>query len=264
MKLSYTTLSVKDRSIEDAIKIAKQYGLDGIELRGMGNAHISCSSSFEYILYVKKLIDDNGLVCPCLTSYEKLNQTNKKQAIQESDSLLRTIELATVLNARSIRIFMGTVSDETQTDVLMENRQLIMERTKDSPVRILIETHDSARTGKILKSILEDAPNCYGVIWDIIHPWTMGEDYRETWDVIGDKVYHVHIKDVWQKLAEPYHDYSLIGKGVIPVESIVRMLLEKGYNDFFSLEWEPSSDGYRGVGFEEQLFSFCQFMRSIV
>ena len=34
MKLSYTTLSVQDRTIGEAVEIASAHGLEGIELRG--------------------------------------------------------------------------------------------------------------------------------------------------------------------------------------------------------------------------------------
>ena len=38
MKLSYTTLSVQDRTIGEAVEIASAHGLEGIELRGRGDA----------------------------------------------------------------------------------------------------------------------------------------------------------------------------------------------------------------------------------
>ncbi len=48
MKLSYTTLSVQDRTIGEAVEIASAHGLEGIELRGRGDAHVSPESTFSY------------------------------------------------------------------------------------------------------------------------------------------------------------------------------------------------------------------------
>ena len=256
MKLSYTTLSVKDKSVGEAIDIAIRYSLDGIELRGMANSHVSFSSSFSYVSELKKMLSDSGLSVPCLASYEKLNHVDRANAIRDVDSLLRTIELAQYLSAKSVRIFMGSVDDKSDYSSIEANRAMIMERTKDSPVKIVIETHDSARTGAVMVDILKDAPACYGVLWDIIHPW-----YME--DLIGNRVYHMHIKDVRQKLQEPLHDYCAIGQGVIPVENIIEYVRLHGYDGFFSLEWEPSSSGYDGISFEDSISKFVPFMRSL-
>ncbi len=262
MKLSYTTLSVKDKSIQEAINIANRNKLDGIELRGMADSHVSCSSSFGYVSDIKHMLADAGLAVPCLTSYEKLNHENRRDAEKDADSLLHVIELADYLSAKTIRVFMGKIDPCSDISRIEANRALIMERTKDSPVKIAIETHDSARTGADLNRILKDAPECYGVLWDIIHPWYMGEPYTETWNLIGKRVFHMHIKDVCQKLPEPKHDYCEIGTGVIPVKEIVNHGINNGYSGFFSLEWEPSSPGYEGISFEDSISKFVPFMRS--
>lgn len=263
MKLSYTTLSVKEKSIGEAIRIACDYNLDGIELRGMANSHISVDSSFSYILDAVSLIKDAGLSVPCLTSYEKLAQVSEDAAIEQSDSLLRTIELASYIGANCVRVFMGALPEGVALASVMDNVHSIMERTADSPVKIIIETHDSAQDGKTLSHIMDNAPDCYGVLWDIIHPWLMEEAYEDTWKLIGKRVYHIHIKDVRQRPQNGEYDYCAIGSGIIPVSEIVRYVLDNGYDGFFSLEWEKSSPRYEGISFEDQLKGYTTFMRSL-
>ena len=41
MQLSYTTLSVPDKTLQQAVEVAKKYALEGIELRGKGYVHLS-------------------------------------------------------------------------------------------------------------------------------------------------------------------------------------------------------------------------------
>ena len=263
MKLSYTTLSVKERSLEEAVAIAKSHHLDGIELRGMGNSHISAESSFSYIRDAIHLLKDSGLEVPCLTSYEHLAQIDGKGAGKEADSLLHTIDLASFIGAGNVRVFMGALPPGVEMEAVMDNVHSIMERTADSPVGIIIETHDSAQDGRTLSRILDGAPGCYGVLWDIIHPWMMGEDFRATWRCIGSRVRHMHIKDVRTRPEGGFYDYTAIGDGIIPVSSIVRHVLENGYDGFFSLEWERSSPGAEGISFEDQLGLYADFMRSL-
>ena len=47
------------------------------------------------------------------------------------------------------------------------------------------------------------------------------------------------------------------------VEHIMRFLMEKGYEGFFSLEWEKSAPGYLGVSFEKQAESFMAIGKQI-
>jgi len=47
------------------------------------------------------------------------------------------------------------------------------------------------------------------------------------------------------------------------VKQIVTYLNQKGYQGFYSLEWEQSADPAEGIGFEEQMESFISFMRRL-
>lgn len=105
-------------------------------------------------------------------------------------------------------------------------------------------------------------PSNIGVLLDIIHPWDMGEEIGKTWEMIGERIYHVHIKDISRTL-ENGRIYCPIGQGILPVESTVRWLEGRGYQGFYSLEWEKSALEGQGVGFEEQLDSFVSFMRGV-
>ena len=70
MKLSYTTLSVQDRTIGEAVEIASAHGLEGIELRGRGDAHVSPESTFSYAAHVRELVREplTTLRCCCARS----------------------------------------------------------------------------------------------------------------------------------------------------------------------------------------------------
>ena len=146
--------------------------------------------------------------------------------------------------------------------IAIEGLQYASKRLENSPVRLVIETHDSAKDGRTLARLLKDVPSNIGVLLDIIHPWDMGEEIGKTWEMIGERIYHVHIKDISRTL-ENGRIYCPIGQGILPVESTVRWLEGRGYQGFYSLEWEKSALEGQGVGFEEQLDSFVSFMRGV-
>lgn len=277
MKLSYTTLSVQDRTIGEAVEIASAHGLEGIELRGRGDAHVSPESTFSYAAHVRELVREHKLAVPCLTAYTRFHQPTAAAVREEVDRMMDMVRLAEFLEAPCLRVFMGLAPDLSsgplipaqaslnlsQADqIAIEGLQYASKRLENSPVRLVIETHDSAKDGRTLARLLKDVPSNIGVLLDIIHPWDMGEEIGKTWEMIGERIYHVHIKDISRTL-ENGRIYCPIGKGILPVESTVRWLEGRGYQGFYSLEWEKSALEGQGVGFEEQLDSFVSFMRGV-
>ena len=266
MKLSYTTLSVPDKSMERAVAIAVGQGLDGIELRGRDRIHISPSCDFSYVFYVKKLIEEHELAIPCLTAYTRFWQPSLKAVYQEVEELKPMIALAEYLGAHTVRVFMGAVPEGLEPEILDKiAREGLIHAAKvfaGSPVKLAIETHDSAKDGKTLAQLLTGVPEQIGILLDIIHPWDMGESIEETWQLVGRRIYHVHIKDITKTVAGG-RIYSNIGAGILPVKQIVTYLNQKGYQGFYSLEWEQSADPAEGIGFEEQMESFISFMRRL-
>lgn len=277
MKLSYTTLSVQDRTIGEAVEIASAHGLEGIELRGRGDAHVSPESTFSYSAHVRELVREHKLAVPCLTAYTRFHQPTAAAVREEVDRMMDMVRLAEFLEAPCLRVFMGLAPDLSsgplipaqaslnlsQADqIAIEGLQYASKRLENSPVRLVIETHDSAKDGRTLARLLKDVPSNIGVLLDIIHPWDMGEKIGKTWEMIGERIYHVHIKDISRTL-ENGRIYCPIGQGILPVESTVRWLEGRGYQGFYSLEWEKSALEGQGVGFEEQLDSFVSFMRGV-
>lgn len=266
MKLSYTTLSVQDRTIGEAVEIASAHGLEGIELRGRGDAHVSPENTFSYAAHVRELVREHKLAVPCLTAYTRFHQPTAAAVREEVDRMMDMARLAEFLEAPCLRVFMGPAPDAvnlSQADqIAIEGLQYASKRLENSPVRLVIETHDSAKDGRTLARLLKDVPSNIGVLLDIIHPWDMGEEIGKTWEMIGERIYHVHIKDISRTL-ENGRIYCPIGQGILPVESTVRWLEGQGYQGFYSLEWEKSALEGQGVGFEEQLDSFVSFMRGV-
>lgn len=264
MKLSYTTLAVQDRTIEEAVRIAGHYGLDGIELRGRDRIHISPDCDFSYISESRKMIRDYGLKIPCLTAYTKFRQVTAEDVYREVEELMPMIDLAEYLGAETVRVFMGAqppgMTGRDSDQIAVAGLLRAAEAMAGSPVRLVIETHDSAKDGKTLARLLTDVPEQIGVLLDIIHPWDMGESIEETWNLIGRRIHHVHIKDISETVAGG-RIYSPIGAGILPVEAIIACLNGNGYRGYYSLEWEPSAIPEKGIGFEEQMASFVSFMR---
>lgn len=96
----------------------------------------------------------------------------------------------------------------------------------------------------------------FGFNYDPSHLGYQGVDYVAFIRKFGDRIYHVHMKDVWWSLkptevgvfgghiefGDPrrYWDFRSLGRGNINFEEIIRALNGIGYQGPLSVEWEDS------------------------
>jgi sugar phosphate isomerase/epimerase len=96
----------------------------------------------------------------------------------------------------------------------------------------------------------------FGFNFDPSHLGYQGVDYVKFIRTFGERIYHVHMKDVWWGRgdgtvgvfgghtsfgdARRNWDFRSVGRGQIDFESIIVALNDVGYNGPLSVEWEDS------------------------
>ena len=127
-------------------------------------------------------------------------------------------------------------------------------------VRFALEVHpteiafDIATAERALDAI--DNRPAFGFNYDPSHLGYQGVDYVEFIRRFGDRIYHVHMKDVWWSSVpgtsgvfgghlpfghrERAWDFRSIGRGRVDFEEIVRALNRVGYTGPLSVEWEDA------------------------
>jgi sugar phosphate isomerase/epimerase len=96
----------------------------------------------------------------------------------------------------------------------------------------------------------------FGFNFDPSHLGYQGVDYVKFLRTFGERIYHVHMKDVWWGKgdgtagvfgghtsfgdARRYWDFRSVGRGMIDFESIIVALNDIGYAGPLSVEWEDS------------------------
>lgn len=136
----------------------------------------------------------------------------------------------------------------------------ILDAFDEVEVRFALEVHpaeiafDTVTAGRALAA-LDERP-AFGFNYDPSHFAYQGVDYLRFLDELGDRVYHVHVKDVWWSDApgasgtfgghlefgddERAWDFRSIGHGRIDFGEIVRRLNRIGYGGPLSVEWEDT------------------------
>lgn len=114
----------------------------------------------------------------------------------------------------------------------------------------------------------------FGFNYDPSHLGYQGVDYVEFLRRFRDRIYHVHMKDVWWSpvprtsgvfgghlnFGDPrrYWDFRSLGRGSINFEEIIRALNEIGYDGPLSIEWEDS-----GMDREHGAREACAFVKRL-
>ena len=238
MKICFSTLGCAERSLDEVLALAKKYNIDAIELRGLGgemdNRKIAALSPESREETLRKLCESR--VSPWVMGTSCVFHDEAKYAafLEEGYS---AIDLAQSFGFRAIRVFGNNiVGDEAEcVRRVGEGIRTLCEYAAGKGVDVLLETHGDFNTRKRLGGVCEVCRGYenFGLIWDICHTRkTYGADWRDFCDEFFTLIRHVHLKDVAaDKLVLP-------GEGELAIADMVNYLEERGYDGYFSLEWE--------------------------
>jgi sugar phosphate isomerase/epimerase len=241
MKLAFSTLGCPDWTLERCVAAAGEYGYDGIELRLLDGAVIEPGIDQAARRRVRDACA--GLPIVCLDSSVKIAQPDPAvRAAQVSDGLAM-LELAAEWGAPLLRVFAGPPAGVSQADAVAGAAAALpplAERARELGLAVALETHDAFCSSAAVMGALTGAPEQgAGVLWDLLHPYRIGEDPAGTLGRVAKRLLHVHIKDGRPPAdGGPNWDLTLLGEGAVPTQQILAMLREAGYDGWLSVEWE--------------------------
>ncbi len=154
----------------------------------------------------------------------------------------------------------------------------IMDAFAEVDVKFGLEVHpteiafDIASTERALEAIRHHP--AFGFNYDPSHLGYQGVDYVKFLRMFGDRIFHVHMKDVyWSDTpteagvfgghlnfgdARRFWDFRSLGRGCVDFEAIIRALNEIGYEGPLSVEWEDS-----GMDREHGAKEACAFVKGV-
>ena len=241
--LACSTLSWPDWSWEQAVQKAVEYGYQGLELRGVeGEMDLTKAAPFtsSRLATTKRELKNRGLAIPCLDTSCRFDQiTQIGDNIEEAK---RHIDLASALDAPYIRVFGDRIPDSQSREKIIEqvNEGLLTlaRYAEGTGVQVLLESHgDFARLQNLLDVLQAVHHPQVGVLWDVHHPFRFfSEPLADTYAKLKDRIRHVHLKN-----SVPTRDgvrYSLMSQGDVPVDEVLQLLANGGYDGWIVFEWE--------------------------
>ena len=264
MKICFSTLGCPEWSWDRIVEQAAKLGYDGLELRGIeGEMHLPKARPFteENIKSTIAQLKDSNLKISCLGTSTVFHDKDKWQ--ENVDAAKEHIDLAAKLEAPFIRVFGDKIPDPAHKDEVIaqvvKGLEELGQYARGTGVRVVVETHGDFSRSSDLKLVLDKVtmPEI-GVLWDMHHPYRFyDEPLDETMGVIGERIYHTHVKD--SQMVDGNMQYCLVGDGDMPLKDCLQLLVERDYDGWVSLEWEKKWHPH----LDEPEVAFPHFMKVV-
>ncbi len=242
--LVFSTLGSPAWSIERAAEQAVADGYAGLEVRILDGQVIPTDLPAERRDAIRSLMKQHGLVIAGIGASTRFSSPDADDRAQHLADLRAYLALANDLEVPIVRTFGGGPSEgQTMADVIDLVAGSLTEAAPDAEkhgVTICLETHDAFCRGQEVAGVLRqvDSPNVKAV-WDVHHPYRMGESTEDTWNFIGARLAHVHMKDALRR-EDGSWALKLMGEGEVPCREIIHLLASKGYDGYICAEWEKA------------------------
>ncbi|MCL2140833.1 MAG: AMP-binding protein [Dehalococcoidia bacterium] len=243
MKLAFSTLACPDWRWQDIISASKDFGFDGIEVRGLGSELVAtraqpfCEEELPSTIQKLKTFH---LSIACFSSDCCLKYAERQEANWAEIS--EYIRIANRLSSPFVRILAdrepAPTGDEVNDDLIARQLKKLVPVAEQYGVTLLIETNgvfcDTARLYRLLKQVESDA---VAALWDIHHPYRFAhESAEQTIQNLGSYIKYVHVKDSVVDEAGNIH-YRMMGEGDLPINEMMLALQSINYEGFISFEW---------------------------
>jgi sugar phosphate isomerase/epimerase len=255
IRLAYSTLGTPGATLDDLLRLSAASGVRAVELRVGEGELVRPDMPLTEASATGRRLRDAGITVLALSSYVRICATADPDmpvpvgGDAVSTDLDRHLRLAAAVGAGGVRVFpqddtpAAPASDGSPVDggTPGEKRaavrlQAVRPTIGETGVNVLVETHDSHRTGKDLARLLDlaDVPGVLA-LWDTAHSWAAGEALADTFDLLAPRLAHIQIKDV---SAGQDPTPLPLGTGNFPINDLGRMLSAAAWNGWASLEWE--------------------------
>ncbi|WP_330175754.1 sugar phosphate isomerase/epimerase [Streptomyces sp. NBC_01498] len=237
MNLAFSTLGVPGLPIPEVAALAARTGYQGVELRAHPEEPVHTGLDARERASVVEEFARHGIRILTVAGYARVaaEDADEQSKGRELDDL---VLLARDLGAPYVRVFPGGGEQDPEAADATAARRLAAAAplAAESGVRILLETHDSHRTGADAMRVLGLVGHPQvGAIWDVMHTWLGGERPVTSHASLSPHLGYVQVKDIAS--ADDTTPLPL-GAGVLPLGECVGLYAGDGDDGWLCWEYE--------------------------
>ncbi|MEU9341639.1 sugar phosphate isomerase/epimerase family protein [Streptomyces sp. NPDC048278] len=237
MKFAFSTLGVPGLPVPDVLALATAHGYHGVELRAHPEEPVNPGLGPAARSDVAAEFKATGVEVLGVAGYARLAAPGEDAPVL--DETRQLLQLAHDLGASYVRVFPGAdpALPAAESDAIAARRLgTVAEDAAALGVRVLLETHDSHRTGAAAIRILGPVGHrMVGSLWDVMHTWLGGEQPAESFAALAPHLGYVQVKDIAS--ADDTTPLPL-GAGVLPLSECVEVLSRHGWDGWLCWEYE--------------------------
>jgi sugar phosphate isomerase/epimerase len=244
MKFAFSTVGCPKWDFETIVTSAKEWGYDGVEIRGFLNEAILTGANVFLTdpQKVKALFSYHGVEIACLASSIVMTG-NKKRDRQLADECRQYIDTARALGCGIVKVFDTLVrpgqSRASAGIALGDWLAPLADHAAERDVLIVIENQLSIRTAKEMWTILDRVNHpALACCWDIFNAAQIGESPFLSVPTLNSRIQYTQVKDAM--IGPLGANYCKLGEGDVPVEKFITRLRGIGYEGWVSVEWEKA------------------------
>lgn len=254
----------RNRSFDEAVTLAKKIGYEAVEIR-VKEPHMTLETPDSEFERMSDLVSNLGLEVASLYSFiGGFSNSSDKESEENFNKFKRYIEIALIFKTRRIKVNCGGPHAFLSQNYHYEKAAYWLRRCADYAdtynVKILLEIHNGSLIERLdSASKLIDMVERYniGLIHDAGNLYITGEEFGEkSVKYLGNKIMHVHIKDVERVNNKDLPDtfYNLtkngrelfrltkLGEGQTNHQPLINALVNSGYDGYLSTEANLTMD----------------------
>jgi len=244
MKFAFSTVSCPTWDFDTILARAKEYGYDGVEIRGFLNeALLTASNVFlSDPAKIRSEFTAAGIEIACLAS--SIAFTGKKKVdAQLAKDLTTYIDTAAAIGSPLVKIFDTQVragQTRSSAGVALGDWLVPMaDYAASKDIVIVIENALSFRQSKEMWTILDRLthPNI-ACCWDVFNAALIGESPLVSVPTLNNRIAYTQIKDA--KFGQLGASYCKLGQGDVKGDQFITRLRGIGYEGYVTVEWEKA------------------------
>jgi sugar phosphate isomerase/epimerase len=244
MKFAFSTVACPKWDFETICARAKEYGYDGVEIRGFLNESVLTASNIFLSDpgKTRALFDRAGIKMACLASSIAMSGSKKRDRTA-ADDCRRFIDTASAVGCSFVKVFDTTVRPgqaRAAAGVALGDWLLPLgDYAAQRDVVLLVENALSFRNAKEMWLILDRLQHpSIACCWDVFNAALIGEGPWVSVPTLNSKIQYTQVKDA--KLGPLGASYTKLGEGDVQVQSFLTRLKGIGYDGWITLEWEKA------------------------
>lgn len=244
MKFAFSTVSCPKWDFETVLSRAKEYGYDGVEIRGFLNETILTATNVFLTdpAKIRREFAAAGVEIACLASSIAYSG-NKKTDAQLAGDLRKYIDTAADIGTPLVKVFDTQVrAGQTRgsAGVALGDWLLpIADYAAGKDITIVIENALSFRQSKEMWSILDRLSHpAIACCWDVFNAALIGESPLISVPTLNSRIAYAQIKDA--KFGPLGASYCKLGQGDVKGEQFITRLRGIGFEGHVTVEWEKA------------------------